>query len=135
MFVVLVLIGIADLVLMNFTPVALLIGLILFLIVVIFRSEDRKSRSRSSSPRLPAWYEAKGSITAIRPYANTDLASADANRAAPFGWSVQSVATNDGRINVGRAATGAALAGGIALVDGGSQSNGVLTITYKRPAA
>ena len=135
MFVVLVLLGIADLVLMNFTPVPLLIGLLLFLIVVIFRSGDRKPRSRPSSPRLPAWYEAKGSSTAIRPYANTDLASADANRAAPFGWSVQSVATSDGRIKVGRAATGAALADSHALVNSGSQSNGVLTITYKRPAA
>jgi len=85
-------------------------------------------------PRIIPWYELPDSVIAIRPYQSPDLATTDANLAAPFGWSIQSVTTSDGHVNIGRTVTGAVFTGGLSLLVGGSRTKGNVTVTFIRPA-
>src|SRR5262249_52810365 len=48
------------------------------------------------------------------------------------GWTVKSMDTTDGHINVGRTATYTILTGGLALFLGGSRTRGKVTVMYER---
>jgi hypothetical protein len=83
-------------------------------------------------PKPLKWYEIESLKVAVRSYRDTVEASLEANAAASYGWTVQSVATSDGHVNVGRTVTGAVLTGGLSLLVGGSRTKGSVTITFVR---
>ncbi len=110
----------------------LVIGMFLLVIYAKVSGASTGTRTYTATRRLPAWYESPTETIAIRPYASTDLATQDANRAAAHGWTVQSVTTSDGHVNVGRTVTGAVFTGGLSLLAGGSRTRGSVTVTYTR---
>jgi|SRR5215467_5964392 len=72
------------------------------------------------------------SNTRLVQYRSAEEANVGIAAMAKDGWSIQSMDTTDGHINVGRTATATILTGGLALFLGGSRSPGKITILYEK---
>jgi len=65
-------------------------------------------------------------------YSNVNEANAGITAMVREGWTVRSLDTTDGHVNVGRTATYTVLTGGLALFLGGSRSQGKITVLFER---
>jgi hypothetical protein len=65
-------------------------------------------------------------------YNNEDDANLGIAAAVQNGWTVKSINSTDGHINVGRTATYTILTGGLALLLGGSRTSGKITVLFER---
>ena len=98
------------------------------IVVVIFAMLYNKGTPTPTKvPALP-WYEDPTQTIAIRPYATAEMATRAANLVAGYGWSVQSVSTTDGHVNVGTVL----LTGGLSAVTGNARTKGQTIVTFIR---
>jgi|SRR4051812_48598499 hypothetical protein len=87
------------------------------------------------------WYQDK--VKAFEATQTTRIVSYNNETAANYGihkmvqdkWTVKSINTSDGHINIGRTATYTILTGGIALLLGGSRTSGKITVLFERKDA
>jgi len=78
------------------------------------------------------WYKDDALMSHIESYESTKQASSSANEAAKYGWITSGTSTTEGHVNIGRTFAGMMMFGELALLAGGSRTDGKVTVSYVR---